>query len=219
LETVKFYFDPRCPWCYQTSRWVRRLDELGVIEADWGVFSLEVVNVPEGTDPETIDAASGPALRTAIVIRDTYGSKAIGPFYKALGKRIWETAPPVLDAIAAVRGALAEIDLDPEIVAQALGDRATWTAVLNEHRALIATTRSFGVPTIVLDGGSGPAIFGPVIATMPDDEAAVELWQHVAWLARDENFFELKRNRAHSPDLPGFTWRMERQASEAAQAT
>ena len=52
-EPVKFYFDPRCPWCYQTSRWAKRLEELGEIGLDWGVFSLEVVNLEEqpGFDP------------------------------------------------------------------------------------------------------------------------------------------------------------------------
>ena len=31
MEQVKFHFDPRCPWCYQTSRWAVRLEELGEI--------------------------------------------------------------------------------------------------------------------------------------------------------------------------------------------
>src|ERR1700688_1058474 len=89
LEHVKFHFDPRCPWCYQTSRWARRLEELGEIELEWGVFSLEVVNLKEGMDRREFDARSGPALRTAVTIRDSLGAKAIGPFYAALGRRVW----------------------------------------------------------------------------------------------------------------------------------
>ena len=134
MDSVKFHFDPRCPWCYQTSQWVRRLDELGTIEADWGVFSLEIVNSPEGTDPETIEAVSGPALRTAILIRDSEGSKAIGPFYKALGKRIWESYPAMNDMVEITREALVEIGLDPGLLDKALADPATWTAVIEEHR-------------------------------------------------------------------------------------
>jgi hypothetical protein len=219
METVKFHFDPRCPWCYQTSRWIRRLDELGTIESDWGVFSLEVVNAPEGTDPTTIDAQSGPALRTAILIRDSEGSKAIGPFYKALGKRIWEQAPPATDMIEAVRESLSEIGLDPGLVDKAMADPSTWLAVLDEHRNLIEVNKSFGVPTIVLDGGSGPAIFGPVISELPDDETAVEMWEHVSWLTRYRNFAELKRDRISAPDLPAWKWRMEQRQKEQAQAT
>jgi predicted DsbA family dithiol-disulfide isomerase len=219
MEKVKFHFDPRCPWCYQTSQWVRRLDELGTIEADWGVFSLEIVNAPEGTDPESIDAVSGPALRTAILIRDSEGSKAIGPFYKALGKRIWESYPAVTDMVEATREALVEIGLDPGLLDKALADPATWTAVIEEHRGLIETNKSFGVPTIVLDGGTGPAIFGPVISEMPDDETSVEMWEHVAWLTRYQNFAELKRDRQGPPDLAGWRWRTEQQAKAQAQAT
>src|SRR5579864_4129519 len=99
MELVTFHFDPRCPWCYQTSRWARRLEELGQIELDWGVFSLEVVNIEAGKDPHQIGegARSGASLRTAIAIRDSEGSKAIGPFYAALGKRIWEQEIPEQD--------------------------------------------------------------------------------------------------------------------------
>ena len=92
METVKFHFDPLCPWCYQTSRWARRLEELGELELDWGVFSLEVVNLPDDDDPRQLEARAAPALRTAIVIRDQAGSRAIGPFYAALGRRIWDHA-------------------------------------------------------------------------------------------------------------------------------
>jgi hypothetical protein len=63
-------------------------------------------------------------------------------------------------------------------------------------------TRSFGVPTLVLDGGDGPAIFGPVITEPPtSDSDAVELLRHVVWLARYPGFAELKRERDALPDL------------------
>ncbi|MDP8978476.1 MAG: hypothetical protein M3N17_07855 [Actinomycetota bacterium] len=47
-----------------------------------------------------------------------------------------------------------------------------------EHRELVERMRSFGVPTIVLDGGAGPATFGPVISRLPDDDGTVALWRH-----------------------------------------
>jgi len=217
MDKVKFHFDPRCPWCYQTSRWIRRLEELGEVEADWGIFSLEVVNLEAGKDPRQIDAVSGPALRTAIVIRDNFGSKAIGPFYAALGKRIWETVPPAEDQLVAVRESLEEAGLDPSLVDKAMADESTWDAVLAEHNELIANTRSFGVPTIVLEGGEGLAIFGPVISELPTDDDGVELWKHVSWLARYENFSELKRDRTIKNDLPAAVWRA-RQRELQAQA-
>ena len=68
MDRVRFYFDPRCPWCYQTSRWARRLEELGEVDLDWGVFSLEVVNLEEGKDPLELEATGSPALRTCVAI-------------------------------------------------------------------------------------------------------------------------------------------------------
>jgi predicted DsbA family dithiol-disulfide isomerase len=213
MDKVKFHFDPRCPWCYQTSRWIRRLEELGEVEADWGIFSLEVVNLEAGKDPREIDAVSGPALRTAIAIRDNHGSKAIGPFYAALGKRIWEQAPPAEDMLVAVRESLEEAGLDPALLDKAMADESSWDEVLAEHNDLIANTRSFGVPTIVLEGGE--AIFGPVISQLPGDDDGVELWKHVSWLVRYENFSEVKRDRTIKNDLPAAIWRQQQREAQA----
>jgi protein-disulfide isomerase-like protein with CxxC motif len=209
VDKVRFHFDPLCPWCYQTSRWAKRLEELGEISLDWGLFSLEVVNLKEGEDEREIETRSGPALRTATLVRRREGSAAIGPFYTGLGRRFWEQAPPERDMAAITRASLSDAGLDPGWCDEALADPATWDEVLAEHHALVDRTRSFGVPTIVLDGGTGPAIFGPVISALPSDEDAVELWRHVSWLARYENFAELKRDRVAPPDLPAVEWRRQ----------
>jgi hypothetical protein len=209
VDQVRFHFDPICPWCYQTSRWAKRLEELGEVHLDWGLFSLEVVNLKEGEDPREIETRSGPALRTATIVRRREGPGALGAFYTGLGRRIWEQAPPEKDMAAITRGSLSDMGLDPGWCDEAMADPATWDEVLDEHHALVERTRSFGVPTIVLDGGTGPAIFGPVISVLPSDEETVELWRHVSWLARYENFSELKRDRVTLPDLPAVAWRRE----------
>jgi hypothetical protein len=211
-ELVRFHFDPRCPWCWQTSRWARQLEGLGEVELEWGVFSLEVVNLKEGE--ELTDPASGPALRTAILIRDRLGRKAIGPFYEALGQRLWHQPPPpgAAEMPDAVRAALQEAGLDPTLCDDALADPGTWDAVRAEHDDVVARHGAFGVPTIVLDGGEGPAIFGPVIAELPTDADAVELWRHTAWLARYPNVYEIKRNRDKAPDVPAMEHLMAQRA-------
>jgi hypothetical protein len=216
VEHVTFHFDPLCPWCYQTSRWARRLEQLGEVELEWGVFSLEVVNLEEGKDPRELEARSAPALRTALAIRDSVGAKAIGDFYAALGRRVWEAPPPPDDPVGAVRDALDEAGLDPGLCDKALADDSSWDAVLAEHRALVDRTGSFGVPTLVLDAGTGPAIFGPVISELPSDDDAVNLWRHTVGLMRYGNFSELKRTRAMPPDLPTATWYREKRDKKAA---
>ena len=218
MDEIRFHFDPRCPWCYQTSRWVRRLEELGEVHVDWAVFSLEIANLPEGEDPRAIDARSGPSLRTAIVLRDKVGAQAVGPFYASFGAKIWEQPPPVkVDDLDAIRASLEEVGADPGLLDIAMADRSTWDTVVDEHLALVERTGAFGVPTIVLDGGKGNAIFGPVISVVPDDAEAVELWRHTEWLTRNGNFAELKRGRPNLPDLEVITWRaaQEQEKSKA----
>jgi hypothetical protein len=120
-----------------------------------------------------------------------------------------------VDDHAVITAALEEAGLDAALLDKALSDEGTWRAVVDEHTALVERTRSFGVPTIVLDGGDGPAIFGPVISEVPSDEDAVELFRHVAWLTRHGSFSELKRDRVAMPDLESVRRFLGRQAEDA----
>lgn len=201
-ERVRFHFDPLCPWCYQTSRWIRRLADLGEVEVSWGFFSLELANAEDGADPLALadTARAGIALRTAVALRDLEGDRAVGDFYASLGEMVHQRGEDVGD-VQVVAAALHAIDVPEAIIDKALGDESTWGAVVAEHETLCERTRSFGVPTIVLDDGEGPAIFGPVISEVPTDEDAVQLWRSVAWLTRYDNFSELKRDRTIEPDL------------------
>src|SRR5207248_2944325 len=181
-------------------------EALGEIELDWGVFSLEVVNLEEGKDPRVLEATGSPALRTAVVIEREHGSRAIGPYYTALGRRQFETVPPPSDPVVAARESLEEAGLEPALCDKALADPSTWQVVVDETARLIEKIGKLGVPTIVLDGGEGPAIFGPVVSSLPSDEDAVELWRHTSWLVRYSNFGELKRNREPITELPVVAW-------------
>ena len=200
---IRFCFDPLCPWCYQTSRWVRDLEQRGEVAVSWGLFSLEIANADGDTAAlgETANAAM--ALRTAVALREAEGNQALGDFYAALGEAVHQRGEDVSD-IGVVSAALEQAGMPSALIDKAMGDPGTWTAVETEHRSLVERTRSFGVPTIVLDDGEGPAIFGPVISEVPAPDDAVELWRHVSWLARYENFSELKRDRSIDPDLESY---------------
>ncbi len=200
VEHVRFCFDPICPWCYQTSRWVRRLVELGEIEASWGLFSLELINAGSEEAAQKGHSRSGPSLRTGQVLAEELGSEALGRFYATLGAAVHESGQPLDDGVT-ITGALEAAGLDGAWLDKALSDEGSWDRVRAQHDALVERTRSFGVPAIVLDGGEGPAIFGPVISEVPNDEDAVELFRHVAWLTRYDNFSELKRDRTVKPPL------------------
>jgi hypothetical protein len=161
---------------------------------------------------------SAPSLRTLVAVRGAEGEQAAGAFYEALGTRYFDHEQ-ALDDPATVRGALADAGLDEAWHDRAIADPATWEVVLDEHHAIRRDTRSFGVPTIRLDAGTGPAIFGPVISNPPvSDDEAVELWRHVAWLVRYQNFSELKRDRTIDPDLAYWRAARARRAAEQADA-
>lgn len=218
-EQIRFYFDPLCPWCYETSRWARRLDELGVVEVDWRVFSLAIVN---GGDEgrAAADTGSAPSLRTAIAIRDAHGNAAVGAFYKALSDAHHLRGAQV-DDHAVLETALHEAGVEPEILDRALADPTTWAAVQREHDEAVEVHKAFGVPTIILDGGHGPHMFGPIISELPNDEDSIELWRHFAWLARTPTLAELKRDRP-SLDLESVRYwqrvRAERERHKQAQS-
>ena len=215
-ENIAFYFDPLCPWCYQTSRWARRLDELDVVDVEWRVFSLAIVNSgDEGR--AAADTGSAPSLRTAIAVRNTHGNAAVGAFYKALSDARHQRGLP-LDDHAVIQDSLREAGVEPELLEQALADPSTWDAVQREHDEAVSVHKAFGVPTIILDGGNGPQMFGPIISDIPDDAGAVDLWQHFVWMARNPNVAELKRDRLPL-DLESIRlWRREREKQKQAQS-
>ncbi|HEX8243754.1 MAG TPA: hypothetical protein VF541_09670, partial [Longimicrobium sp.] len=72
---------------------------------------------------------------------------------------------------------------------------STREEVEREHAAVVERLGAFGVPTLVLDNGEGPGMFGPVIMPVPKGEEAGEMWDHMLWLTRHQGFFEMKRGR------------------------
>jgi hypothetical protein len=106
-----------------------------------------------------------------------------------------------VDDASVIIEALQAAGAAPSIYDDAMDDPATWATVLQEHDSLVQDKHGFGVPTIALDDGDGPAMFGPVLYEVPPDDEARTLWQHVSWLMRNGNFAELKRHRSGRPSF------------------
>ena len=218
MKHVTFLFDPRSPWCYQTSRWARRLAALGEISLGWGVLSLEVKNLAEHEDPGAYEAEYGPALRIAVALKESRGERATGEFYRELGALMWEDSAPTDASMAdlSVR-ALQAMGMPPEYASSVLADPATWSAVLDEHRFWVGM-RAFGVPTLVIDDRP---VFGPVLRALPDgDEACLELWHHVTGIVDNGFIYELKKTKPLSlrAELPAAVWRADRRVADMRAA-
>ena len=214
---LNFWFDPVCPFAWMTSKWVRQVAALRGYAVDWRFISLRMVNAQVDYDrqfPADYEAghtAGLRLLRVAAKARTTLGPEAVGTFYAALGKQVFDTPPPSplpdtspLDyrgTPSFVAPVLAEAGL-PEPLVEALED-ATLDADISAEtdEALRLTGKDVGTPIIQVDPPEGLAFFGPVISRLPDEEASLELWDHVVALTRFPGFAELKRSLRERPRL------------------
>jgi 2-hydroxychromene-2-carboxylate isomerase len=212
---LHLYFDPVCPFCWMTSKWVRMVAARRHYEVDWRFISLRLVNAhidyaahfpPEYEAGHT---AGLRLLRLAARTRAEHGREAVGRLYEALGAKIFDAGfVPDSAADHGARGTrpfvapvLAEAGLPAEL-ADALDDPG-WDAVVQAEtdEALALTGRDVGTPILHFAPPDGAAFFGPVISRLPREDEAEELWEHVVALARFPGFAELKRSLRELPQL------------------
>ncbi len=196
-ETIAFHFDPLCPWAWQGARWITEVRDVRGIHVEWRLFSLFLVN--EHHEELEADARHRMLfpLRTLALARREAGNEGIERLYLAFGSALHETQPRPEATEDLMRKALRDAGFEPSLLDRALADPTTESEVEEEHADVVAAVKAFGVPTIVLPSGRG--IFGPVKAVAPTGERAGELWDHVRWLADQDDFFELKRVRDRKP--------------------
>ena len=190
-QAVDFYFDVSCPWAWRTSLWIREVEKVRPIQVTWKFLSLAKVNEAGdyARDSHTASHATFPLFAWA---RERFGNDAVDRLYLALGRARHERKESLGDP-AVIDRALTEAGLDPTWRTEAGGEPGMEERILAEHQDGVERLKAFGVPTISVNGQRG--FFGPVITSVPTGEDAGELWDHIAWLAARDDFFEYKRSR------------------------
>ena len=199
-DSVDFYWDPICPWCWITSRWMVDVDRQKQIHVNWKLFSLKKINqdrdIPEHF--KILHQIGLRALRVAAAVSKEYGNDGLAKLYTVMGTRYHHDnedidEPDILEEILKACGF-------PTQLADAV-DAEAWDKIIaaDMDQAVAKVGTDVGVPLIVLDGGRGPGFFGPVFSPAPTGTSAVALWDAIIIAGGTPGFFELKRTRETGP--------------------
>jgi 2-hydroxychromene-2-carboxylate isomerase len=201
-EAVQFWFDPRCPWAWITSRWILEVEKVRPVKAEFKPMSLAYLNLVQhegkGLDADHLAGmtkAWGP-IRVVAAAGEQAGHEVYAPLYTAIGTRFHNEGrredPDVLPE------ALKEVGLPESLVAAAESDEYDELIKASHHEAFDEVGTDVGTPVIRV---RGKTIFGPVITPAPKGEAAGTLFDGVALVCQADGFFELKRTRDRRPSF------------------
>lgn len=200
---VSFYFDPACPFCWVTSRWLLMASNKREITIDWHLFSLAIKNGELDPDKEKSDFDHMPAHRVErVMLAAADAGASMLDMYTAFGIKHFLAGDEYDDEV--IKSVLKQLNLDAALIDKANDKSLDERLKESTQEAVDIVGQDIGVPTIVFDtkDGKKTGFFGPVIQTLPEQDEAVELWDGIVKLVNNPNFYELKRGRpSGGPDV------------------
>ncbi len=201
---VDFYFDPSCPFCWVTSRWLCMVSNDRDINITWKPFSLAIKNDTLHNNSDSKYAASSrSAHRVLRVMLAAEKEKAsLLNLYTEFGIQHFVVGLDYDDAM--IKKILDRKKLPADLLKFADDQKLDKKLEASMNEAISVAGKDIGVPTIVfeLKDGSKAGYFGPVLQDLPDKEESLRLWDGLSMLATDKSFYELKRSRpAGGPDV------------------
>ncbi|MDN8595586.1 MULTISPECIES: DsbA family protein [unclassified Corynebacterium] len=202
-EQVTFWFDVACPFCWQTSRWMKEVEKVRDVNIEWIPMSLSVLN--DGADipadyAKAMEANWGPARVFAKVKAEA--PEKVDELYTAMGTLVHPGGEGGKKGYGAydeiIAKALDEVGLDASFADVANTEEYDEKLRGYHQGAMDAVGDEVGTPVIKL---GDTAFFGPVITRVPEGEEAGKLFDHAVGLADFPYFFELKRSRTEAPQV------------------
>ena len=198
-----FWFDPRCPWAWLTSRWMLEVEKVRPVRVRWRVMSLSVLNENRLDElpaeyGELLRAAWAP-VRVCIAAEQRYGREVLGPLYTALGTRFHNRGEE--QSRETLVAALEEAGLPAELADAAESTEYDEALRASHKEGIDLVGQDVGTPVIAVPGADGEriAFFGPVVTPAPKGEAAAKLWDGTLMVASTPGFYEIKRTREQGP--------------------
>lgn len=206
MTAIEFYYDPTCPFCWITSRWLLQVSAEREIDIKWRQFSLALKNnVLEPHDNESSHAAAHRAshrIHRVISQAVSQHGASSSDLYSEFGIRFHIMEKPFDDEL--IKEVLAEKNLPLELLSAA--DDTSLDASLQAEidSAIEAAGSDIGVPTIVFIDKDGERLgyFGPVLNELPSSlDESLAIWDGLEKLATTSSFYEIKRARPGGPNV------------------
>ena len=192
--TVTFWFDPSCPFTWNTSRWLRAAAAERGEPVRWRLMSLAVLNADKDVPEQFVEGMRLSRLASRVLARTAreHGNDGLDALYTALGTRLHEQGGESIsrDMVAA---AVTDAGLPADLMA-AYDDGSMDADIEASHaEGQQRVGDDAGSPVVAF--GDGPGYFGPIVTQPPTGADSAKLYEAMTLLSAVPQFAELKRAR------------------------